>query len=112
MHICNLPLQHVRDHVLVMRLQVEELNIDMEPGDIVDDILGERVLMQRFCLCLSRHLLTAPVKEFPGQVSGVSLTERDRFGADEACVFHMGQGAPELVRHMPQKVAMTGVRPI
>ena len=28
-------------------LQVEELNIDMEPGDIVDDILGEhRVMLQ------------------------------------------------------------------
>ncbi len=40
-----------------MVLQVEELNIDMEPGDIVDDILGEHTLMQHaVCHDLNKNL--------------------------------------------------------
>jgi len=37
---------------IVATLQVEELNIDMEPGDIVDDILGRPSLpLMHFLPC-------------------------------------------------------------
>ena len=43
---------------IVAILQVEELNIDMEPGNIVDDILGRQTLpLMRFRPCLGPKLL-------------------------------------------------------
>lgn len=43
---------------IVATLQVEELNIDMEPGDIVDDILGRPLLpLMHFLPCLGPKVL-------------------------------------------------------
>ena len=41
-------------------MQVEELNIDLEPGDIVDDILGEN-LREFFSILTLRLLNQTPV---------------------------------------------------
>ena len=41
-------------------VQVEELNIDLEPGDIVDDILGEN-LREFFSILTLRLLNQTPV---------------------------------------------------
>ena len=60
MWACCSPDNHQTADVMtiVATLQVEELNIDMEPGDIVDDILGKQsVPLKHFPPCLWPKLI-------------------------------------------------------